>query len=81
MDPKNLVKSSYQMHSVYKYYENPAMLVKSKHHIPDNDEFVEVRELVPKIKFFDAPVKPADVPQPIVESESSTLPPPPVVVD
>jgi hypothetical protein len=33
------------------------MLVKSKHHNQGNDEFVEVRELVPKIKFFDAPVK------------------------
>jgi hypothetical protein len=45
------------MFSVYKYYENPAMLVKSKHHTDGNDEFMEVRELVPKIKFFDAPMK------------------------
>ena len=45
------------MFSVYKYYENPAMLVKSNHHTDKNDEFMEVRELVPKIKFFDAPVK------------------------
>ena len=50
------------MFSVYKYYENPSLQVKSKYHI-GNDEYTEVRELVPKIRFFDAPVKPAELPK------------------
>ena len=72
------------MFSVYKYYENPGMLVKSKYHKAGTDEkdFVEVRELVPKIKFFDAPMKPAVIPPPAAnESDASKLPPPPVAVE
>ena len=42
------------MFSVYKYYENPSLQVKSPYYTK-KDDFVEVRELVPQIKFFDAP--------------------------
>lgn len=58
--PENLVKTSYQMFSVYKYYENPMLQVRSKYHC-GSDEFLEVRDLVPKIRFFDAPMKPNEV--------------------
>lgn len=42
------------MFSVYKFYENPSLQVKSKYYT-NKDDFVEVRELVPQIMFFDAP--------------------------
>ena len=58
------------MFSVYKYYENPALLVKSKYHNEGNDDFVEVKELVPKIKFFDAPVNVMPLPtEPAADAE------------
>lgn len=59
VDPAHLKKSSAQMFSVYKYYENPALLVKSKHYTGKEDH-VEVRDLVPKVRFFDAPDIPAE---------------------
>jgi len=54
VNPDNLKKTSSQMFSVYKYYENPSLQVKSGYYTK-KDDFVEVRELIPKIKFFDAP--------------------------
>ena len=58
------------MFSVFKFYENPAMLVKSKYHNDGSDEYMEVRELVPKIKFFDAPVKLTPLPtEAVVDAE------------
>ena len=57
VDPAHLKKSSAQMFSVYKYYENPALLVKSKHYTGKEDH-CEVRDLVPKVRFFDAPEMP-----------------------
>jgi len=54
VNPDNLKKTSSQMFSVYKYYENPSLQVKSPYYTK-KDDFVEVRELVPQIKFFDAP--------------------------
>ena len=68
--PETLVKTSYQMFSVYKYYENPSLQVNSKYH-NGNEEYVEVRDLVPKIKFFDAPVKPPAEPpkEAVVEAQ------------
>lgn len=56
VNPENLLKTSSQMFSVYKFYENPSLLVKSQHY-RGSDDFVEVRELVPKIGFFDAPTQ------------------------
>ena len=56
VNPENLVKTSSQMFSVYKFYENPSLRVKSEHY-RGADDFVEVRELVPKIGFFDAPAQ------------------------
>lgn len=47
------------MFSVYKYYENPSLQVKSGYYTK-KDDFVEVRELIPKIKFFDAPGQKTD---------------------
>lgn len=44
------------MFSVYKFYENPSMLVKSQHY-RGSDDFVEIKEIVPKIGFFDAPAQ------------------------
>ena len=60
VNPENLVKTSSQMFSVYKYFENPSLQVKSQHY-RGSDDYVELRELVPKFGFFDAPtqVKPA----------------------
>jgi len=48
VNQENLLKSSAQMFSVYKFYENPGLLVKSKAYT-DKDDFVEVRKLVPDI--------------------------------
>ena len=42
----NLIKSSSQMFSVYKYYENPNLLVKSNYYTGKED-FVEIKSLVP----------------------------------
>jgi len=49
-----LKKTSAQMFSVYKYYENPSLQVKSPFYL-DKAEYVEVKDLMPKAKFFDAP--------------------------
>ena len=54
VNPDNLKKSSSQMFSVYKYYENPGLRVKSNYYT-EKDDFMEVRNLVPAPKFFDAP--------------------------
>ena len=40
------------MYSIYKYYENPALQVKGNAYT-NTDEYIEVKELFPKIKFFD----------------------------
>ena len=52
------------MFSVYKYYENPQLLVKSSAYT-GSEEYMEVKELVPRVKFFDAP----DLP-PVVKSSA-----------
>ena len=52
------------MFSVYKYYENPSLQVKSPYYTK-KDDFVEVRELVPQIKFFDAPGQKANFQAPV----------------
>jgi len=44
------------MFSVYKFYENPSMQVKSSYY-RDTEDYTEVKELVPKIGFFDAPTE------------------------
>lgn len=48
VNPDNLVKSSSQMFSVYKYFENPALLVKSQMYT-GKDEYKEIKQLVPNI--------------------------------
>ena len=58
------------MFSVYKYYENPSLQVSSKFH-NGSDDYVEVRDLVPKIKFFDAPV---NKPKEIIETTEVAAP-------
>jgi hypothetical protein len=55
------------MFSVYKYYENPQLKVKSQAYT-GKDEYVEVGELVPKIRFFDAPDLPVNVPVPPIDT-------------
>lgn len=54
VNPDNLRKTSAQMFSVYKYYENPQLRVKAQVYT-GNEDYVEVKELVPKVRFFDAP--------------------------
>jgi len=54
VNPDNLIKTSSQMFSVYKYYENPGLQVQSNYYTQQED-YSEVRTLVPNIKFFDAP--------------------------
>jgi hypothetical protein len=43
------------MFSLYKFYENPCLLVKNKHQT-GKEGFIEVGELVPKITFFETPI-------------------------
>lgn len=54
VNPDNLIKTSSQMFSVYKYYENPGLQVQSNYYTQMED-YTEVRTLVPTVKFFDAP--------------------------
>ena len=66
------------MFSVYKYYENPSMQVKGPHYTK-KDDFVEVRELMPQTKFFDAPGQKSNLldaapAQPDVEAEAVQQP-------
>lgn len=64
------------MFSVYKYYENPNLLVKSNYYT-GKDEFVEIKSLVPNYQFYDAPEIPASMvvtaDQTVTESANSTL--------
>ena len=58
------MKSSSQMFSVYKFYENPGLFVKSKEYT-DKEDFQEVKKLVPDFQFYDAPeVQPMMMPKP-----------------
>jgi len=43
------------MFSLYKFYENPCLLVKNKNQT-GKEGFIEVGELVPKITFFETPI-------------------------
>ena len=54
VNPENLKKSSSQMFTVYKYYENPSLQVKSPYY-KQSDEYMQVGDLAPKFKFFHAP--------------------------
>ena len=45
------------MFTIYKYYESPALKVQCQHYT-QNEDFVEVRELIPKTTFFSTPVLP-----------------------
>jgi hypothetical protein len=55
VNPENLRKTSSQMFSLYKFYENPCLLVKNNHQT-GKEGFIEVGELVPKITFFETPI-------------------------
>ena len=57
VNPDNLIKSSSQMFTVYKYCENPNLLVKSQTYT-GKDDFQEIKQLVPNIQFYDAPEAP-----------------------
>jgi len=56
VNPDNLRKTSSQMFSVYKYYESPQLQVKSEYYT-NSKEYGEVKDLVPRTHFFDAPIK------------------------
>ena len=49
------MKSSPEMFTIYKYYESPVLKVQNTHYT-QNEDFVEVRELIPKTTFFSTPV-------------------------
>ena len=60
VNPDHLKKTSSQMFAVYKYYGDPTLKVKCNHYTGSED-FVDVKDLVPGHKFFDAPEKGPEV--------------------
>lgn len=53
VNPDHLKKTSEQMFAVYKYLGDPKMKIRRS----DQDEFIEMKDLVPNCKFFAAPEK------------------------
>jgi len=62
VDEEILQKTSSQMYTVYKYQENllregtvnSSLMVKSEYYLGKSD-YVELRDLTPSVKLFDAP--------------------------